>query len=34
MGKKIEWDPVRLVATNAPEVDAIIRPVCRDGWKV
>jgi len=34
MGKKIEWDPVGLVAKNAPEVDAIIRPVCRDGWKV
>ena len=33
-GKKIEWDPVKLVATNAPEVEAVIRPTIRDGWKV
>ena len=33
-GKKIEWDPIKLVATNAPEVEAVIRPVYRDGWKV
>lgn len=33
-GKKIEWDPVKLVATNAPEVEQVIRPVYRDGWKV
>jgi predicted dehydrogenase len=32
-GKKIEWDPVKLVATNAPEVESIIRPTPRDGWK-
>lgn len=32
-GKRIEWDPVKLVATNAPEVDAVIRPTYRSGWK-
>ena len=31
MGKKIEWDPVKLIATNAPEVDSIIRPKSRNG---
>ena len=25
-GKKIEWDAKELKATNAPEVDAIVRP--------
>ena len=30
MGKKIEWDPVKLIATNAPEVDSIIRPKARN----
>jgi len=33
MGKKIEWDPVKLLAKNAPEVESIIRPTARDGWK-
>lgn len=33
-GKKIEWDPAKLVATNAPEVESVIRPAYRDGWKV
>ena len=33
-GKKIEWDPVKLVATNAPEVDQVIRPLYRPGWTV
>jgi predicted dehydrogenase len=33
-GKKIEWDPVKLVATNAPEVEHVVRPPCREGWKV
>jgi predicted dehydrogenase len=32
-GKKIEWDPVKLVAKNAPEVEAFVRPTYRDGWK-
>lgn len=31
-GKKIEWDPHYLVATNAPEVDRIIRKEYPDGW--
>ena len=33
-GKKIEWDAVKLVAKNAPEVEQVIRPQYRDGWKV
>ncbi len=33
-GKKIEWDPAKLVATNAPEVESVIRPAYRDGWRV
>ena len=32
-GKKIEWDAVKLVAKNAPEVDQVIRPLYRPGWK-
>ena len=34
MGKKIEWDAAKMVAKNAPEVDQVIRPTARDGWKV
>ena len=33
-GKKIEWDAKKLVATNAPEVEPLIRPTPREGWKV
>ena len=33
-GKKIEWDAAKMVAKNAPEVDLVIRPTARDGWKV
>jgi hypothetical protein len=33
-GKKIAWDAAKMVATNAPEVDHVIRPSARDGWKV
>ena len=33
-GKRIEWDPQKLIATNAPEVEPLIRPTPRDGWKV
>lgn len=33
-GKKIEWDGRRLRATNAPEVEHIVRPRFREGWKV
>ncbi|MGY8767169.1 MAG: Gfo/Idh/MocA family protein [Pirellulales bacterium] len=33
-GKKIEWDAKNLVATNAPEVAEIVRPVYRDGYSL
>jgi predicted dehydrogenase len=33
-GKKIEWDAVNLKATNAPEVEEIIRPTFREGYSV
>jgi hypothetical protein len=33
VGKKVEWDPKGLVATNAPELAAIVRPKYREGWK-
>lgn len=33
-GKKIEWDSQKLVATNAAEMEPLIRPTPRDGWKV
>jgi hypothetical protein len=31
-GKKVEWDPTGLVATNAPELAEIVRPKYREGW--
>jgi predicted dehydrogenase len=31
-GKKVEWDAKNLKATNAPEVDVLIRPEYRKGW--
>lgn len=31
-GKKIEWDAANLRATNAPEVDVIIKRPYREGW--
>jgi predicted dehydrogenase len=33
VGKKLEWDPLRLKATNAPEADALIRVPYRPGWQ-
>jgi predicted dehydrogenase len=33
-GKKIEWDAKRLKATNAPEVNHIIRPEYRSGYSL
>ncbi|MDZ4780457.1 MAG: Gfo/Idh/MocA family oxidoreductase [Planctomycetia bacterium] len=33
-GKKIEWDAKNLKATNAPEVDSIIKNVYRDGYTI
>ncbi len=32
VGKKLQWDPVNLKATNAPEADALIRCPYRPGW--
>jgi predicted dehydrogenase len=33
-GKKIEWDPRSLVATNGPELAEIVRPSYREGWNL
>jgi len=33
-GKKVEWDAENLKATNAPEVEPLIHPHYRDGWKL
>jgi len=33
-GKKLQWDPKELKATNAPEADRFIRRTYRDGWKL
>src|SRR5262249_46566389 len=32
VGKKLEWDPVNLKATNCPEADKYIRKEFRKGW--
>jgi len=32
VGKKLEWDPVNLKATNCPEADPLIRRAYREGW--
>lgn len=32
VGKKLEWDPVNLKATNAPEADRFIHGKYREGW--
>jgi hypothetical protein len=34
LNKKLEWDPVRLRAKNAPEADRLIRKTYRKGWKL
>ena len=34
LGKKLEWDPVALKATNAPEADRLIKREYREGWKL
>ena len=34
VGKKLQWDPVNLRATNAPEADPLIRREYRPGWKL
>jgi len=33
-GKKIDWDAKNLKPTNAPEVESIVTPVYRDGYKL
>ncbi|MFN0058320.1 MAG: Gfo/Idh/MocA family protein [Planctomycetota bacterium] len=32
VGKRLEWDPGKLKATNAPEADQYLRAVYRSGW--
>ena len=34
VGKKLEWDPVKLCATNAPEADPYLRCEYRQGWEL
>ncbi|MGI6415257.1 MAG: Gfo/Idh/MocA family protein [Thermoguttaceae bacterium] len=34
VGKKLQWDPVALRATNAPEADPMLRCPYREGWKL
>ena len=34
VGKKLEWDPVHLKATNCPEADQFIRREYRPGWEL
>ncbi|MEX0977712.1 MAG: hypothetical protein WDZ48_02605 [Pirellulales bacterium] len=33
-GKKIEWDAKNLKPTNAPEVEVVVKPVYREGYKL
>ena len=33
-GKKIEWDAKSLKPTNAPEVEVVVTPVYREGYKL
>ena len=33
-GKKLEWDPVKLEATNAPEAEPLIKREYRSGWNL
>ncbi|MHC4403378.1 MAG: Gfo/Idh/MocA family protein [Planctomycetota bacterium] len=33
-GKKLQWDPEKMLATNAPEVDKLIRCPYREGWEL
>jgi hypothetical protein len=34
VGKRLEWDPVNLIATNCPEADQYIKREYREGWKL
>ncbi|MHB8521487.1 MAG: gfo/Idh/MocA family oxidoreductase, partial [Limisphaerales bacterium] len=31
-GKRLEWDPERMAARNAPEAGPFIRRTYREGW--
>jgi hypothetical protein len=31
-GRRLTWDSANLKVTNAPELDAYIRPKFRQGW--
>ena len=34
VGKKLEWDPVQMRATNAPEAEPFLKRPHREGWKL
>lgn len=34
LGKKLEWDPVKLCAANAPEAEPLLHRKYREGWKL
>jgi predicted dehydrogenase len=34
VGKKLEWDPIKLKATNCPAAERYLRPRYRKGWKL
>lgn len=34
VGRKLEWDPINLKATNCPEADAFIRREFRKKWSL
>jgi hypothetical protein len=33
-GKRVEWDARRLKATNAPEVEPLVKPAYRTGYEL
>ncbi len=34
VGKKIQWDSKKLMVTNVPEANRLLRTEYRTGWKV
>ena len=32
VGRKLEWDPVHLKATNCPDADPYVQEAYREGW--
>jgi predicted dehydrogenase len=34
VGQALDWDPIRLKATNCPEADKFIKPEYHNGWKL